>query len=101
MNARVSLDPYEALYECVTLDAATARAASVATLIEPRMVTYYDLAATLHELEAAHRQARQLGRVIGRSPLRPWLSRLLRTQRALVKQLRAAMKERTEHLALP
>jgi hypothetical protein len=94
MKARVSLDPREALYECVLIDRTTAQAGTVATCAELGLVAAPQLASALGELEQAHRQARQLGLVVGASPLRPWLARLLRTQRATRKRLRAAIAAR-------
>lgn len=94
MKARVALDPREALYECVLIDRTTAQAGTVATCADLGLVATPQLASALAELEKAHHQARLLGLTVGASPLRPWLARLLRTQRATRRRLRAAINAR-------
>lgn len=101
MNVRTTLDPSEALHECIMLDRVTSAAEKVATLADLGLVACPDLTRTLNELESAQRRARRLGLVLGCSPLRPWLARLIHTQRALRRRLDVALKARQAAGGLP
>jgi hypothetical protein len=94
MKRATPSEPSLVFYHSLAIDAATATAERTLDLAAEGLVTRGDLLQTWYELSAAHLRARQLGRDLGVSPLRPYLARTLRTQRRLLRALRAAIAAR-------